>query len=302
MGCMIAHSQRNSSKRICVIYSSPMRLRPLVSENIKISRLSDYVSLNFLGVGAFGEVLSTKHIPSSTCRALKIIKKNQLSHSELESGIAYRESLILSNLNHNNIIKFYEMLEDDHNFYIITELCEGGNLKEKLKKSYKFTEETTLEIMKQIIEAVEYLHSQNLVHRDIKLENILLTDLSSNKVKIADFGVSDYIQSGQILKDDCGSLYYLAPEVINGYYTEKVDIWSCGILALILLTGTYPYSGKSSAEIKDKIKMIKSDELLGKISNISLETQDLIRKMLEIDTSKRITAENAKKHNCFNKI
>ncbi|OMJ75332.1 hypothetical protein SteCoe_25526 [Stentor coeruleus] len=301
MGCTITRNHRNSSGESNLIKTSSMHLKSIIFEKTHMSHLSDYISLDFLGVGAFGEVLSAKHIPTSACRALKIIRKNGLTYNQLKSKGVLRESAVLSKLNHHKIIKFYEMLEDHFNFYIVTELCEGGNLGERLKKLHKFTEEATLEIMKQVLEAVQYLHSKNIVHRDIKLENILLTDSSSNNIKIADFGCSHFIQPGETLKNCCGSLYYLAPEVINENYTEKADIWSCGILALIMLTGVIPCLGISSAEIRDKIRTIKSYELIEKISNVSFGTQDLVRNMLETDANKRITAESAGNHFCFKK-
>ncbi|OMJ75331.1 hypothetical protein SteCoe_25525 [Stentor coeruleus] len=300
---MITRKHLNSSEKSITIKSSSMKLRSLVAaDETQASNLCDYISLSFLGIGAFGEVLSTMHIPSSSRRALKIIKKTRFNFNELKSSTVFKESIVLSKLNHHKIIRFHEMLEDENNFYIITELCEGGSLKDRLKKSNRFTEKKTLDILKQVLEGVEYLHSQNVVHLDIKLENVLLVDISSDNIKIADFGCSRYIQPGEILKDYCGTLYYLAPDVINENYTEKADIWSCGILALIMLTGNYPFSGKSKDEIKEKIKTITTSQLIEKISHVSLETQNLIREILETDMNKRITAEKARKHCCFNQI
>lgn len=277
-----------------------MSFKSEIIENSLTSHLSDYVSLSFLGVGGFGEVLSVRHIPTGTCRAQKIIKKNKLSYENTKSGVALKESLILSKLNHPNVIKLYEVLEDSYNYYIITELCEGGSLKDRLKKMNQIPETMVIEIIKQILDATHYMHSQNLVHCDIKLENILLTSSTSNNIKLADFGCSQFIESGKCLNDLCGSLFYLAPEVVKMNYTEKADIWSCGILTLIMLTGAFPYSGKNKEVIKEKIKSITTSELLEKMSQFSQGAQDFVRQMLETNPDKRITAENARKHAWLN--
>ncbi|OMJ91760.1 hypothetical protein SteCoe_5661 [Stentor coeruleus] len=301
MGCAVAKNHHISSKKISSIKTSSIQLRSAVAEKTHTSHLSDYVSVSFLGAGAYGEVLSARHIPSASCRALKIVRKNKFSYNDIKSGEALRETFILEKLNHQNIIKYYEMLEDNLSFYIITELCQGGSLNERLRKLHKFPETMTAEFMKQVLDAVEYLHSKNIVHRDIKLENILLTDSSTNNIKIADFGCSTHLKPNQTLNNCCGSLYYLAPEVLNENYNEKADIWSCGILAVIMLTGCYPYAGNTSDELKEKIKTITSSEIIEKISQMSCEVQDLIKQMLETDPNKRITAEKARKHAWFNK-
>lgn len=300
MGCAITRKRCSSSGKIHLVETSSMQLKSEIIEKHQASHLSDYVSLSFLGAGGFGEVLSARHIPTGTCRAQKIIRKNNFNYEEIKSGAILKETSILSRLDHPNVLKFYELLEDNYNYYIITELCEGGSLRDRLKKLNQIPEIMVIEIMKQVLDAAHYMHSQNLVHCDIKLENILLTSSASNNIKLADFGCSQFIESGKCLNDLCGSLLYLAPEVIKMNYTEKADIWSCGILALIMLTGAYPYSGKNKQVIKEKIKSITTSELLEKISQFSQEAQDFVRQMLETNPDKRITAENARKHPWLN--
>ncbi|OMJ85500.1 hypothetical protein SteCoe_13187 [Stentor coeruleus] len=300
MGCTVARKRCISSDKISIIDTSPMQFKSKIIDNNQTSHLSDYASLSFLGVGAFGEVLSVRHIPTGTYRAQKIIKKSNFRYEDVISGVILKESLILSRLNHPNVIKFYEVLEDSYNYYIITELCEGGSLRERVNKFNQIPETMVIEIMKQILDALCYIHNKNLVHCDIKLENILLTSSSSNVIKIADFGCSQFIEPETNLNRLCGSLHYLAPEVIKNNYREKADIWSCGILALIMLTGALPYSGNNKEAIKEKIKSITTNELLEKMSQVSFEAQDFVRQMLETDPDKRITAENARKHPWLN--
>lgn len=302
MGCAIVKNPSKSSEESNSTKTSLIQLKSSLIHNIHPSHLSDYISISFLGAGAFGEVLSVNHLPSKTSRAIKILSKNKFCQTTLKSVELLKESSILSKLNHPNIIKFYEVFEDSLNFYIITELCKGGSLDEKLKKVHKFSEDVTIEIMKQVLDAFEYMHNMHLIHRDIKLENILFSNLSSNYIKIIDFGCSIFLHPGQTLDNLCGSLFYLAPEVVNRNYTEKADIWSCGILALIMLTGVNPYKGLTKDEIKDKIKNMTSNEMIEKIPLVSSEGQDFIKQMLEIDPNKRIAADKARKHNWLNKV
>ncbi|OMJ74353.1 hypothetical protein SteCoe_26742 [Stentor coeruleus] len=300
MGCILVKNHLVSTVKINTYKAPCINLKCLEKIKTSDSNLSNYVSLSFLGVGGYGEVLEAFHVPSKTYRALKIISKINFKHKEHNFCQVQRESLILSKLSHKNIIGYFETLEDDLKFYIITELCLGGSLAEKLRKSKKFSEAFTIEIMKQVLDAVEYLHSQKIIHRDIKLENILLKDSSSNSIKLIDFGCSEYIKPGESLSSCMGSLFYLAPEVIKGNSTEKTDVWSCGILALIMLTGTLPYLGKNLTEIKEEIRCLSNNDVNQRILNISFEAQNFIRQMLEVDQSKRVTAGNARKHAWLN--
>jgi len=168
----------------------------------------------------------------------------------------------------------------------------GGDLLNFVRKRTKLNEPTAKFIFRQIIEGLQYIHSQNVVHRDIKLDNILI-DLT-NTVKICDFGVSRKIKKGEIMHDQCGTPAYIAPEIIlgKGYEGFGVDIWSAGVVLYALLAGVVPFRQKSMKLINQLIIDGKYDE----IENISAEAKDLIRGILNTDPLKRLTIDQILNH------
>lgn len=167
-----------------------------------------------------------------------------------------------------------------------------GDLYNFIRKRGKLNENYGKIIFKQIIEGLKYLHSRNIVHRDIKLDNILF-DLS-NTVKICDFGVSRKIKQGQILHERCGTPAYIAPEIFNdeGYEGFPVDIWSAGVTLYYLISGTQPFKADSIKVLKKEITSGKYD----KLEKISGELSDLIDKLLQVDPKKRITISQILNH------
>ena len=146
----------------------------------------------------------------------------------------------------------YEVNEDKHRYYLVTELCEGGDLFTRLEKQKKFSEKDVNIMLKQILEGVEYFHEQGVIHRDLKPENILLFGQSS-QIKISDFGSAIVHHSNEPLREMAGTPYYTPPEVLNQCYGNKCDIWSIGVITYILLSGMAPFYGRTN---KDIIKMI----------------------------------------------
>ncbi|OMJ78572.1 hypothetical protein SteCoe_21596 [Stentor coeruleus] len=272
------------------------------TDNLILSSLSDYISLSFIGAGAFSEVLKCQHRPSNGIRALKITPKHLLVSSQIDPKSFLKEVLILKKLKHPKIVNYIESFEDKRHYYIVTELCEGDTLYSRLRKIGKFSEKTVLEIMKQVLEGVSYIHSQNVVHRDIKLENILFVSQDRLDLKIADFGNSSTFSHIKKPKGLCGTLHYLAPEVHKKEYDEKVDIWSCGILAYMLLTGKSPYREIASKDIITEIDQKIFAELINCCTELSDDGRDLLNRMLEKDPEKRISASEALMHNWFNNL
>jgi serine/threonine protein kinase len=199
---------------------------------------------------------------------------------------------------HKNIVTLFETFENKKYTFIIMENIIGGNLLQSVKKMTKLTENQSKNIFKQLIETIKYIHSKNIVHRDIKLDNILI-DLNNN-IKICDFGVGKQYINGEKLKDKCGTPAYIAPEILKnfGYEGPPVDIWSSGVVLYALLSGTVPFKANNS---KDLQKLILKG-VYKKISGISFEAQDLIDKLLEVDPRKRISIDGIFKHPwmCFN--
>ena len=160
---------------------------------------------------------------------------------------------------HPNIIKLYEIYEDEKYIYLIMQLCRGGELFDKImehiSKNTKYTEKEILRIFQQLMSALNYCHSLGICHRDLKLENLLLIDdKEDSHIKVIDFGLSQLFNKDEKMNSIVGSLYYISPEVLGGSYNEKCDIWSAGVILYILLCGELPFEGINSSQIIDRIK------------------------------------------------
>ena len=204
----------------------------------------------------------------------------------------------MKNLNHFSIVKILDTIETDKYILLIMENITGGDLLSYIKKRNKLPEKIAKFIFKQLLVSLKYLHTNSIVHRDIKLDNILL-DLNNN-IKLCDFGVSKYIPDNkELLYEQCGTPAYIAPEVIsgNGYQGFPIDMWSSGIVLYSLLSGDIPFKAKNLKELR---RIILSEERK-EIEGISHYANDLINKLLEIEPNKRINVEQALKHPWFMK-
>ena len=208
---------------------------------------------NKLGKGSFGNVYKVKHKITGEIRAMKIIKnpnKNDNCRKKIDKKLL-NEIQVLRTLEHPNIIKIFEYFIDEKCHYIVSELIAGGELYETIVKFRKFNEKKAAYILKQILSALNYLHSRSIVHRDIKPENILVQQFDKNKnsdelnIKLIDFGASNFFKENEILTLKVGSPYYIAPEVLNKSYNEKCDIWSSGVVLYVMLTGSFPFLNMS---------------------------------------------------------
>ena len=174
--------------------------------------------------------------------AVKVIKKSQLTAMDID--LAKREIEILKLCQHPNIIKLLDTFENQDHIYIVMEWLKGGDLFTYLeKRSFKLTEDRARSIVHSLAAALYYLHSYGIVHRDIKLDNILMVDESeSSDVKIVDFGLSKMIGPNEFCNEPFGTFGYVAPEVLTKTpYDKRVDIWSLGVVTYILLTGRSPF-------------------------------------------------------------
>ena len=193
------HHNKNKVNSSMFVYKKPF-------SNLE----KQYKIIGFLGKGAFGTVQKVKHLVSGDIRAMKIIIKAALPIIEDESSL-FKEVEILKTLDHPNILKIYEFYYDSKNYYIITELCKGGELFDKVEKLGNFSEKLTASIIKQILQGVAYFHSKGIIHRDLKPENILIEEDSNNtddkfNIKIIDFGASSTFKSKQIFTELVGTV------------------------------------------------------------------------------------------------
>jgi serine/threonine protein kinase len=257
--------------------------------------LSFYKYGRIIGRGAFGKVNIGLNILTGRIVAIKSFNKKNLSNESAKKKILYETNLMRS-LFHPSVTKILETFESEKYMLIIMEYISGGNLQNFVKKRRKLTEKTAKILFRQIIQGIKYIHSRGIVHRDIKLENILL-DLN-NIIKICDFGVGKLIKPNTILKDQCGTPVYMAPEIIkgNGYQGFPVDIWSAGIALYIMLSGSLPFNKDKEHSLEYNI--LNND--IKEISDISEEGNNLLKKILEKDPNKRYTANQILEHPWMN--
>lgn len=246
-----------------------------------------------LGTGRNGDVRKCKHIATNDIRVVKIIPKADLPLEIIESRAVFKEVEILKTVDHPNLPRIYEFFEDEVNYYIVLELCKGGDLFDKILELKVFTESQAAEIMFQILSGVTYLHGKNIVHRDIKPENILLSDKNTLSLKIIDFDTATFFGPG-FHREMYGTPLYMAPEIVRGKYTEKCDLWSCGMIMLILLIGRPPYDG-SDEEIFQILKNVKIN-IEGLCSGVSEDARNLLKQLLQPNPEKRISAKDACMH------
>jgi calcium-dependent protein kinase len=246
-----------------------------------------------LGSGRNGTIRKCTHKPTNDERVVKIISKADLPPDEVLTRAVFKEVEILKTVDHPNLPRIYEFFEDDANFYIVLELCTGGDLFDKIVEQKTFNETQAAEIMYQILSGLTYLHAKKIIHRDIKPENILLTKKDAFELKIIDFDSATFFSSGYN-RGIYGTPLYMAPEIIKGKHTEICDIWSCGMIMYILFVGHPPYDGTDD-EIFEILKHPKIN-IEKDCENISNDAKDLLYKLLEPDPNKRITAKDACMH------
>eukprot|EP00347_Sterkiella_histriomuscorum_P014917 403359020 len=259
-------------------------------------KLRDHYRIGkMLGSGAFGEVRMCVHRETGAQRAVKVLRKSHMDDDEKK--MLFNEINILRELDHPNIVKMYEFFEDEKRYYIVTEICKGGELFDEIIARGKFTEKDAAILMKQVLSCVNYCHKNNIVHRDLKPENILLEQNKDfDQIKIIDFGTSLVYDTGKSLDEKLGTPYYIAPEVLNKKYNEKCDIWSCGVITYIILSGMPPFNGQSDQEIMKKVRIGKFSFSDPCWSNMSDKAKDFITKLLTYDVDSRPSAETVLQH------
>ena len=247
-----------------------------------------------IGTGAYAEVHFCTHIEHNIPRAVKIINKSLLESDSSKSQFI-TEINILKILDHPNIIRAFEFFEDDEQFYIVMEHCQGGELFDEIIRQKQFTEYQTAQIVKQVLGCIIYLHGIGVAHRDIKPENLLLEEKSDLlTIKLIDFGVATRFDKNG-LTGLTGTPSYVAPEVITGKYNEKCDVWSVGVIMYILLSGFPPFQADTQAKLFEQIKAYSYPLEAYGWEFISSKAKNLIKKFFS-PQKERISAQMALKH------
>ena len=263
-----------------------------------------------MGRGSYSKVFRIQNKKTKEVFACKELAKSKISNIQLFKT----EINIMSKCDHPNIIKLYEIYEDSRYIDLVMEQCLGGSLFDRLIKYLEeedrvFSEKEAALIFKQIITALNYCHNQGICHRDLKMENVLFSTPQENSaIKLIDFGLSTCTRKKKLvqyitgknfgtmnMEVPVGSPHYISPEVLNGKYTQKCDIWSAGVILFVMLSGCFPFEGENDNVIYKAIK--KKEYVFNKDEwhDISNNAKDLINHML-CDEDKRYSAEEILKH------
>lgn len=299
------------------IVSTTLKQNPTVKKNIKeggfgrhnfivtnTGKLDDLYTMKSktIGKGTYGSVQKASNKATGVVRAVKSIPKKSLP----DPSKFAQEIEIMRILDHPNIIKLYETFEDAKYIYLVMELCTGGELFDRIiDAECGFTEKVAAHLVKQILGAVLYMHMATIAHRDLKPENFLLAnekDVSESPIKVIDFGLSKQFDPGGYMTTKACTPYYVAPEVLEGKYTELCDVWSMGVLIYVLLCGAPPFFGDSDSQVLKRVKRGVYDFDMPAWDTVSEDAKDLISKMLVLKPEKRYTAEQSLHHRWVEKL
>jgi len=283
--------------------------------------VDDLTLIKGLGKGAFGEVYLTSKQGSQEKFATKKIDKKYAANPKAKKYID-NEIKILKEIDHPNIIKLYDVKENNQNYYLVMEYCNGGGLSDCLEYHIKqfrkpFSEEIVQYLMKQIVSGLRYLHGKHILHRDIKLDNILVKfdseedrqkkNMLKAKVKIIDFGFARYLDPKQLAFSTLGSPINMEPGILRKLnrmensrdygYDEKADIWSLGTICYEMLIGKCTFDAGSMKELLGKVEL--GNYLLP--TSLSKEAASFLNGMLQYDPKKRLTAERLSCHKFLTK-
>mmetsp|Transcript_19179 Transcript_19179/g.50103 ORF Transcript_19179/g.50103 Transcript_19179/m.50103 type:complete len:328 (-) Transcript_19179:157-1140(-) len=267
--------------------------------------IRDYYKLGkTLGTGGFSVVKLGTEKESGTEWAVKIMTLPKPGQKPTEEQNTREEIFyeidILCHLKHPSVMGLKEYFEEEDKVYLVTELLTGGELLDAVIDCGNYTEEDARQVFVQMIKGIQYLHSKNIVHRDLKLENLLLSSKGDiTTIKIADFGLAKRAMNGY-METVCGTPQYVAPEVIKPVpgvvYGSECDLWSCGVVLFTILAGYPPFYNENTPALFRQIRKgaYSFDDPVW--DEISADAKDLIAKLLTVDPAARITSEGALQH------
>lgn len=272
------------------------RLKAFVSEaHFDMRATVDFYGFGkVLGTGSFGEVRLAWHRLAGVKVAVKTYEKARLTDPSHWKRVQ-QEIDVLARLNHVNSLRMLETIDTPKRIHIVTDYCSGGNLCTYVKNKGRLTESEARGIFIQLMAGIDYLHSNAVVHRDIKLENILFSDESRTVVRIVDFGFAVVVKDpNKKLRIFCGTPSYMAPEICQRreYIGKPVDVWSLGVLLYAMIVGRFPFSGKTYPDLYKRI-------IAGQLTfpdHMSGSARDLVRRMLNVDATRRLTLNMTATH------
>jgi serine/threonine protein kinase len=252
-----------------------------------------YLLGRVLGSGSFSTVRLAVDRFTGKEWACKIVTE------QAERELLLREVEILKQLDHPNLLKYREHFSTPENLYIITELLKGTDLRAAVLERGSYAEDDAREIIRQILSALSYLDSKGVAHRDLKMENIMLTPTASDRqIKIIDFGLAGQLSDkAAAFREAYGTPIYFAPEVASGVpYGTSCDVWAAGVILFVLLSGDFPFYGNSLNELVESIchARLRFADPVWELT--SSGAKHLVQKLLTGNPAKRVTANEAALH------
>nr|CCA27347.1 predicted protein putative [Albugo laibachii Nc14] len=245
---------------------------------------------------SFGTVRVGTDSSTEQTVAIKTIPKFQISQPDVMQS----DFRILRSFDHPNIIKLYDVCEGPRHLHIITELCTGGELFDRIIARGHFSEADAATLIRKILNAVAHCHDRGICHRDLKPENCLFeTNAEDADLKVIDFGLScmdNSVTGENVMKIRVGSIYYVAPEVLKGRYDKSCDLWSIGVIVYILLCGYPPFYGDTDSDVFEAVISGKFEFDTAEWSAVSDAAKEFIRSLLVVNPTKRLTASDALRH------
>lgn len=289
------------SLKWCISKRAPSMKTPGMAV-FKQQNVDDFYEIGeVLGSGQFAIVKRCREKSTGTEYAAKFIKKRQsrASRRGVRREEIEREVNILQQIQHPNIVELHDVFENRTDVVLILELVSGGELFDFLAQKESLSEEEATQFIKQILDGVQYLHSKRITHFDLKPENIMLLDrnVPLPRIKVIDFGLAHKIEAGADFKNIFGTPEFVAPEIVN--YEPlglEADMWSIGVITYILLSGASPFLGETKQETLGNISAMNYDFDEELFSNTSELAKSFIRQLLEKDTRKRMTIQDALNH------
>ncbi|CAN7019602.1 unnamed protein product [Brassica oleracea var. botrytis] len=264
----------------------------------KTGHLKEYYNLGSkLGHGQFGTTFVCTEKGTGEEYACKSIPKRKLENEEDVEDVRREIEIMKHLLGQPNVISIKGAYEDAVAVHMVMELCRGGELFDRIVERGHYSERKAAHLAKVILGVVQTCHSLGVMHRDLKPENFLFVDdQEDSPLKAIDFGLSMFVKPGENFSDVVGSPYYIAPEILNKDYGPEADIWSAGVMIYVLLSGSAPFWGETEEEIFNEVLEGELDLSSDPWPQVSESAKDLIRKMLERDPKKRLTAKQVLSH------
>lgn len=275
-----------------------------------------------IGRGAYSEVFIARDKQRNELCAVKVLERSNSEHAKLID----RELAVLRMLNHQNIVQIYDIFDSARETYVVMEYLAGGELLDLITDSDHLSEKNSKQVIREVLQAVQYLHARGIVHRDVKPENILCVNRAwPLRVKLTDFGLSKMVGNAsgngggggggngggdgdgsnenggggaveRVMRSQCGTAYYLAPEIANNLaYSKPVDLWACGVVLYVMLAGKFPFYGDTDDKFMRRLRAgVKFPEK--EWSGVSADAKALVRGLLEPRADARLTAAQALQH------